>query len=80
MDVAQTVSGYVTRMVSAGDGNTAANAVKMKILLLDDDTVRGQKRYRQYNKASDNPRYPFYPPQLHNPPFSTTKSTLPSML
>ncbi|KAF2158124.1 vacuolar protein sorting-associated protein 45 [Myriangium duriaei CBS 260.36] len=39
MDVAQTVSGYVTRMVSAGDGNTAANAVKMKILLLDDETV-----------------------------------------
>jgi vacuolar protein sorting-associated protein 45 len=39
MDVVQAVSGYVTRMVSAGDGTAANAAAKMKILLLDRDTV-----------------------------------------
>ncbi|KAF2653740.1 vacuolar protein sorting-associated protein 45 [Lophiostoma macrostomum CBS 122681] len=40
MDIVQAVSGYITKMVSAGD-NTAAgsSAAKMKILLLDDETV-----------------------------------------
>lgn len=37
MDVFQAVSGYVTKMVSAGDGGQAAS--KMKILLLDSETV-----------------------------------------
>lgn len=39
MDAFQAVSGYVTKMVSTGDGATGANATKMKILLLDNDTV-----------------------------------------
>lgn len=39
MDAFQAVSGYVTKMVSTGDGATGANAAKMKILLLDNDTV-----------------------------------------
>ena len=40
MDIFQTVSGYVTKMVSAGDGATSgSSAAKMKVLLLDKDTV-----------------------------------------
>lgn len=39
MDVFQTVSGYITKMVSAGDGQAGSNAAKMKILLLDSETV-----------------------------------------
>jgi len=37
MDVVQAVSGYLTKMVSAGD--STAGAAKMKILLLDSETV-----------------------------------------
>ncbi len=39
MDVVQAVSGYITKMVSAGDSTTGAPSAKMKILLLDKDTV-----------------------------------------
>ncbi|KAK3629379.1 vacuolar protein sorting-associated protein 45 [Elasticomyces elasticus] len=40
MDIFQTVTGYITKMVSTGDSNaTASGAAKMKILLLDRDTV-----------------------------------------
>lgn len=41
MDIHQTVSGYITKMVSTGDSTTTSNAAaaKMKILLLDRDTV-----------------------------------------
>lgn len=39
MDVFQTVSSYITKMVSAGDGQAGSNAAKMKILLLDTETV-----------------------------------------
>ncbi|KAJ9623622.1 vacuolar protein sorting-associated protein 45 [Taxawa tesnikishii (nom. ined.)] len=39
MDVFQTVSGYITRMVSAGDGQAGSGSAKMKILLLDTETV-----------------------------------------
>ena len=38
MDIFQTVSGYITKMVSVGDEGTGSSA-KMKILLLDRDTV-----------------------------------------
>lgn len=38
MDVVQAVSGYVSKMVSAGE-NASGTAGKMKILLLDDETV-----------------------------------------
>ncbi|KAK4540916.1 hypothetical protein LTR36_008424 [Oleoguttula mirabilis] len=39
MDIFQTVSGYVTKMVSAGDSTASGGAAKMKVLLLDRDTV-----------------------------------------
>lgn len=38
MDVVQAVAGYVSKMVSAGD-NSGAPSAKMKILLLDNETV-----------------------------------------
>lgn len=40
MDIAQAVSGYITKMVSVGDSAAAGtSAAKMKILLLDNETV-----------------------------------------
>ncbi|KAI1322828.1 Sec1-like protein [Xylariaceae sp. FL0255] len=39
MDVVQAVSGYISKMMSAGDSATGAPSAKMKILLLDRDTV-----------------------------------------
>jgi len=39
MDVVQAVSGYISKMVSAGDGTSGAPSAKMKILLLDKETV-----------------------------------------
>ena len=39
MDISQTVSGYITKMVSTGDGSANASTAKMKILLLDNETV-----------------------------------------
>ncbi|KAK2070141.1 hypothetical protein P8C59_004665 [Phyllachora maydis] len=39
MDVVQAVSAYISKMVSAGDTTTGGLSAKMKILLLDKDTV-----------------------------------------
>ncbi|KAK2628616.1 hypothetical protein QTJ16_001719 [Diplocarpon rosae] len=39
MDVVQAVSGYISKMVSAGDSTSGTPSAKMKILLLDSDTV-----------------------------------------
>ena len=39
MDVVAAVSGYISKMVSAGDSLSGNPAAKMKILLLDSDTV-----------------------------------------
>lgn len=39
MDVVQAVSGYISKMVSAGDSVPGTASAKMKILLLDDDTI-----------------------------------------
>src|SRR5690606_38202323 len=39
MDVAQAVSGYLTKIVTTGEGATASSSAKMKILLLDRETV-----------------------------------------
>ena len=39
MDVVQAVSGYISKMVSAGDGASGTPSAKMKILLLDSETV-----------------------------------------
>jgi vacuolar protein sorting-associated protein 45 len=40
MDVASAISGYVSKMVSVGDKPTGTSTAKMKILLLDSETVR----------------------------------------
>lgn len=39
MDVVATVSGYISKMVSAGDSSSGSSSSKMKILLLDSETV-----------------------------------------
>jgi hypothetical protein len=39
MDIAQAVSGYITKMVSVGDSTSGTQGAKMKVLLLDRDTV-----------------------------------------
>ncbi|KAL6719605.1 vacuolar protein sorting-associated protein 45 [Lecanora helva] len=39
MDAASAVSGYISKMVSAGDSATGSSSSKMKILLLDSETV-----------------------------------------
>ncbi|ORY69485.1 glucose inhibited division protein A-domain-containing protein [Pseudomassariella vexata] len=39
MDVVQAVSGYISKMISAGDSMTGTPSAKMKILMLDKDTV-----------------------------------------
>ena len=40
MDVVSAVSGYISKMASAGDSTLGASSSKMKILLLDSETVR----------------------------------------
>jgi vacuolar protein sorting-associated protein 45 len=40
MDVSQAVTGYLTKMISVGDSTSGTQGAKMKILLLDRDTVR----------------------------------------
>lgn len=40
MDVVSAVSGYFSKMVSAGDSASGTPSAKMKILLLDSETVR----------------------------------------
>ncbi|KAF9869350.1 vacuolar protein sorting-associated protein 45 [Colletotrichum karsti] len=39
MDVAQAVAGYVSRMISSGDSLSSGQSAKMKVLLLDRETV-----------------------------------------
>ena len=39
MDLVQAAAGYVSRIISAGDSTTGTGSAKMKILLLDRDTV-----------------------------------------
>ena len=40
MDVVSAVTGYFSKMVSAGDNPSGGPSAKMKILLLDSETVR----------------------------------------
>jgi vacuolar protein sorting-associated protein 45 len=40
MDVVSAVSGYVSKMVLAGDTSLGSSSSKMKMLLLDSETVR----------------------------------------
>ncbi|KAL9093269.1 MAG: hypothetical protein Q9165_004010 [Trypethelium subeluteriae] len=39
MDIVQTVSGYISKMIAVGDSSSTSGAAKMKILLLDADTA-----------------------------------------
>lgn len=39
MDVVSAVSGYITKMVSVGESATGTSGAKMKIMLLDSETV-----------------------------------------
>ncbi|KAJ5612336.1 Vacuolar protein sorting-associated protein 45 [Penicillium lagena] len=39
MDVVAAVSGYISKMVTAGESATGSSSTKMKILLLDSETV-----------------------------------------
>lgn len=69
MDIVQAVSGYITKMVSAGDSSTGSQAAKMKILLLDSETVGPSPR----PPADPLPmlihhRFPSSPPPLLSPP------------
>lgn len=40
MDVVAAVSGYISKMVTAGESPSGSSPSKMKILLLDSETVR----------------------------------------
>lgn len=40
MDVVAAVSGYISKMVTAGESASGSSSSKMKILLLDRETVR----------------------------------------
>lgn len=74
MDVFQTVSGYITKMVSAGDGQAGSNATKMKILLLDSETVSCMDSRTPFitDVCLRSPLSPLLP---HNLPFSIMAST-----
>lgn len=52
MDVVAAVSGYVSKMVSAGDSSSGSSSSKMKILLLDSETV-GLHFSRYWDMASE---------------------------
>lgn len=77
MDVFQTVSGYITKMVTAGDGQNGSNASKMKILLLDSETVC-HSPLSELRIYTDQVRFLSSPQRQHNPPSSITKYTSPS--
>lgn len=49
MDVVSVISGYISKMVSAGESSTGSSSSKMKILLLDSETVRVLNRYTRGN-------------------------------
>lgn len=65
MDVVSAVSGYVSKMVLAGDTSLGSSSSKMKILLLDSETVRvyviARKRF-----LADSKRFQSYQPLLRS--------------
>jgi len=67
MDVMQAVSGYITKMMTVGDGPAGTASAKMKILLLDSETVR---------KTIDNFRIATDKSQLQIITAATTQSAL----
>jgi hypothetical protein len=52
MDVVAAVSGYVSKMVTAGESTSGSSSTKMKILLLDSETVRAARS--SYNIRDDS--------------------------
>jgi len=65
MDVMQAVSGYISKMMTVGDGPAGTASAKMKILLLDSETVRKiHKRVRVSADTIHSSRS--LQPQLHN--------------
>lgn len=58
MDIVQAVSGYITKMVSVGDSAAAGtSAAKMKILLLDNETVGLSAPPREQQAGANLRRY-----------------------
>lgn len=76
MDVVAAVSGYLSRMVSVGDSSTAGtSSSKMKILLLDSETV-GNMVLSTYRIRTDcDDRFRSFQRRLLNRLFSIMKST-----
>ena len=83
MDVVKAVSGYITKMMSSGDGTMGTSSAKMKILLLDSETVSQIKKssfrlllgfllFKTLTKSII--RSISFPRQRHNPHFSIMKS------
>lgn len=66
MDVASAVSGYVSKMVSVGDNSTGTSSAKMKVLLLDSETVGDS--YSTKKTLLNSPRLPYSPPPSLNLP------------
>lgn len=52
MDISQAVSGYITKMVSTGDAVQSQAAAKMKILLLDNETVCSFTTFISHSKLT----------------------------
>lgn len=52
MDVVAAVSGYISKMVTAGESASGSSSTKMKILLLDSETVGNTARKRAFGTAS----------------------------
>lgn len=51
MDIFQSAQGYITKIVSQGDNVNNAGAARMKILLLDNDTVRERARQTAHDDS-----------------------------
>lgn len=65
MDVMQAVSGYISKMMTVGDGPAGTASAKMKILLLDSETVR--KIHNRVRVSADTIHSSkSSQPQLHN--------------
>lgn len=76
MDIYASTSNYITKMVSTGDAQSSGGAAKMKILLMDRDTV-GAQQFKDIAEARSNDpnRCPSCPPQPLSPLCSTTPCT-----
>lgn len=66
MDVVSAVSGYVSKMVSAGDSNLESSSSKMKVLLLDSETVRVFEHARRNSHLLASIRSRLFQPRQPN--------------